>query len=328
MKQICLGLILIAGGVHAVAAEKMPAAEFQELLRTVSNWQRWGSDDQLGTLNLVTPDVRRAAAREVREGVSVSLARIAETKAAIDNNSPYSHTMLGVGTEVAEGEPYRSGFGADRIAVSHHGFVHSHIDALAHIFNDGSMYNDFPQQLVTPKGASVLSVINLRHGVLTRGVLVDIPALLGKQWLDHEDVIDLDMLERWERASKVRIRPGDAVLFYTGHWARRDVLGPWDPMLGVAGVHPRVARLLKSRDVAIVGSDATLDALPSLVDGAGFPMHTLAIVAMGMPILDALDLEALSKEARARMRTTFLLQFAPLPVDGATGSPVNPIATF
>ncbi len=330
MKQTWIALILLTCLTNASAStpRQITADEFRQLMQSVSNWKRWGDTDQLGTLNLITPAVRRAAAAEVRAGVSVSLARTAEKSAAVDNNSPYSHTMLGVGTKVADGAPYVSGFGADRIAVSHHGFAHSHIDALAHIFYDGKMYNGYSQEQVSPQGAAVNSVLNMKHGVLTRGVLVNIPALLGKKWLDNNDIIDAQLVQRWEDENEIRIRAGDAVLFYTGHWARRDALGPWDPMQGIAGVHPDVATFLKARDVAIVGSDATLDALPSAVEDSAFPFHSLAIVAMGMPILDALDLEALSLEANRLDRLTFMLQFAPLPVDGATGSPVNPTATF
>lgn len=330
MKKIWIAMCLVGCSTVATADNRfeVSAGEFQRLMQSVSNWQRWGENDQLGTVNLITPAVRRAAADEVRDGISISLARTAETAEAVDNSSPYSHTMLGVGTEVPAGAPYVSGFGADRIAVSHHGFVHSHIDSLAHIFHDGHMYNGYPQERVTPDGAAVNSVLNMKHGVLTRGVLVNIPALLGKQWLDNDDVIDRKLVEHWEAENRTRIRAGDAVLFYTGHWGRRDALGPWNPMEGISGLHPDVATLLKERDVAIVGSDATLDALPSVVEGSAFPLHALTIVAMGMPILDALDLEALSEASRERRRSTFMLQFAPLPVDGATGSPLNPIATF
>lgn len=301
---------------------------FDAWMEAASNWGRWGPDDELGTLNLITPEVRRAAAREVVDGVSVSLARTAETVAAVDNQWPFGHAMIGVGTPVTEGDGLTTGWGADRFEVSYHGFVHTHIDALCHLFHDGRMYNGYPQTLVSPEGAAKLSVLNMKDGILTRGVLIDVPRLLKVPFLDNDYTIAVEALDRWESESGVEIRAGDAVLFRTGRWAQRDAEGPWDPMKSSAGVRPEVALWLKERDVALVGSDTAIDALPSRVEGSAFPFHELAIVAMGMPILDSLDLETLSAEAAARKRNTFMLQLAPLAVAGATGSPVNPVATF
>jgi kynurenine formamidase len=325
-------LLLILCSAATAYGESKPAQIDREAFETwfdeLSNWGRWGADDQLGTLNLVTPDVRRAAAREVSEGVSVSLARDVEKTLTVDNPEPFGHTMTGVGTRVAGDDGLRHGYGADRFEVNFHGFVHSHIDALCHVFHNGFLYNGSPQRKVTPDGAEVLSVLNMKNGILTRGVLIDLPRLLQVPFLDDDHVITVGELNRWESETKTRIRPGDAVVIRTGRWLKREAKGAWDPMTGSAGVHPRVAYWLKQRDVALIGSDTAMDALPSLVEGSPFPFHELAIVAMGMPILDSLDLEALSIAALEAERNHFMLHVAPLAVGGATGSPVNPIATF
>lgn len=332
MRTIVACVLLLCAAAASMPAEaereRIDEETFEAWFDELSNHGRWGEGDQLGTLNLITPEVRRATAAEVTAGVSVSLARTAEKTEAIDNPSPFGHEMLGVGTPVAEVDGLIYGFGADRFTVSFHGFAHSHLDALCHIFHRGKLYNGFSQERVTPQGAEVLSVLTMKDGILTRGVLIDLPALLDVPYLDDGHVITVEELERWETATNSRIRPGDAVLLRTGRWQKRGAEGPWDPMAGAAGVHPRVAYWLKARDVALVGSDSAMDALPSLVEGYPFPFHDLSIAGMGMPILDSLDLEALSATAARMRRNYFMLHVAPLAVGGATGSPVNPIATF
>ncbi|MGH7139709.1 MAG: hypothetical protein ACREHD_28550, partial [Pirellulales bacterium] len=111
-------------------------------------------------------------------------------------------------------------------------------------------------------------------------------------------------------------------------WTRREVEGPWDVMKDSAGLHASCLPWLKKRDVALIGSDLALDVLPSRVEGFPQPVHWVCIVAMGMPILDNCDFEELSEQANTCKRWSFMLTVAPLAVEGATGSPVNPLATF
>lgn len=332
MMRTTVACVLLLSALSSTIAEaereRVGGKTFEAWFDELSNRGRWGTSDQLGTLNLITPEVRRAAAREVTAGVSISLARRAEKTGAADNPSPFGHQMLGVGTPPTDGDGLMHGFGADRFEVSFHGFTHSHVDALCHIFHRGKLYNGFSQERVTPQGAEVLSVLTMKDGILTRGVLVDLPGFLDVPYLEDRHVITVDELERWESETNSRIRPGDAVVIRTGRWLKRSQEGPWNLMTGAAGVHPRVAYWLKARDVALVGSDSALDALPSLVEGYPFPFHNLAVAGMGMPILDSLDLEALSEIAARMKRNHFMLHVAPLAVEGATGSPVNPIATF
>ncbi len=297
-------------------------ADVDAWMELLSNWNRWGADDQLGTLNLITPAKRRAAAALVRDGVSISLAHPADTEPGPDNGSPYVHIMHSNGVE---GDGPWCG---DEFHIEYHGYAHTHLDALCHMFIDGKLYNGYPKESVGPNGATQLGVHHMQNGIFTRAVLVDVPVVRGEEFLEPGTAIVPSDLEAWERETGLRIGSGDAVFIRTGRWAYRAKHGAWRVGRSSAGLHASCVPWLRQRNIALLGSDAASDVLPSRVDGVSHPVHQLAIVAMGMPILDNCDLEVLSREAQARGRWEFLLTTAPLPVQGATGSPVNPIATF
>ena len=288
--------------------------------RPFSNWNRWGSDDQLGALNLITADKRIQAAALVKEGHSISLAHDAE-KEKTDDSPPFLHKMLETGANSQTGA-------SDIYSVQYHGFTATHIDALCHVFWKGRMYNGFSQKEVTNSGAEKLAINRARNGIFTRAVLVDLARLDNRKFLASDRAITPEDLEAWEKKFKTRILPGDAVLFRTGRWARRAAEGSWKIMEGSVGLHVSCLPWLKKRDIAVAGSDLAIDVMPSQVQGIVLPVHLVLIVGMGVHILDNLDLEALSEFAAARKRWDFLLTVAPLPVEGGTGSPVNPIATF
>lgn len=294
--------------------------DFNRWMTELSNWGRWGKDDQLGALNLVTPEKRKRALTLVREGISVSLARELEKEKAVDNGSPFQHWMDRAGTN-------NPGYScADTFKVSYHGMAHTHIDSLCHMFYQGRMYNGYPQTMVTSDGAGQLGVQNLKAGIVSRGVLIDMALLKGVDFLEPGTPIYPEDLDAWERKTGLKVTAGDIVLVRTGRWARRARLGPWSGKY--AGLHGSCARWLKERDVAVLGSDAASDVLPSGVDEVAMPIHQLCLVAMGTWILDNCDLEAVSLEAKRQGRWEFMLLVAPLAVPGGTGSPVNPIAVF
>lgn len=311
----------IAAEPDAASRPKLKKADVEAMMKSLSNWGRWGADDELGALNLITPEKRKAAAALVTDGVTVSLARNA-TKILSGDASPFRHRM----TTLPGPEDITSA--GDEYCVAYHGFTQTHLDALCHLFYKGHMYNGFPQSEVTARGAAKLSVANARQGIFTRCVLMDMPRLLGVRYLKAGRPIYPEDLDAWEKAAGVKVESGDAVLIRTGSWARWDVEGPWEIEKGTAGLHASCLPWLKQRDVAVVGSDLALDVLPSQVEDFPMPVHWTVVVYLGMPILDNCDLEALSEAANARKRWAFLLTVAPLVVEGGTGSPINPLATF
>lgn len=292
------------------------ADEYDALFQQVKNWGRWGPADQLGAANLVTEAKRRQAAGLARLGVTVSLAHNPITEPAEDNASPFEHTM-------------NRGFTTDTYRVSYHGYAHSHLDALCHILYKDQTYNGYPRAEVnTEKGCLRLSIDNLKQGVITRGVLLDLPRLKGAPWLEPGTAVYQEDVEAWEKQAGVKVGPGDAILLRTGRWARREKLGPWPVGRSAAGFHASIATWLKARDVAFAGSDAASEVMPSGVDGVNLPVHTLMITALGIHILDNQDLERLAETAARLKRWEFQLVINPVPVTGGTGSPLNTLAVF
>ena len=297
----------------------MATADVLALHTSLSNWGRWGDDDQLGALHLVTPEVTAAAAATVRSGHTVSCARTLNTQPAADNPVPVAHHMIGTATE---------GWGADYLALAPHGFATSHIDALCHVMHEGRLFNGYPAETVTAHGATRLGIHHLNGGVVTRGVLLDIPALRGLDALEPGDAVFPEDLEAAEARAGVVVRPGDALLVRTGRWRWRDEHGPWDLGSLAAGLDASCLPWLRERDVAVLGSDGVSDVLPSRVEAVVMPIHTVVIVAMGVHLLDNLDLDALAGTCAAEERWGFLFVVAPLVLRRGTASPVNPIAVF
>jgi kynurenine formamidase len=321
---VLCGLIFSASAALQTASsqQKLSKADVDRLMNELSNWGRWGKDDQLGAINLITPAKRKQAAALVKEGVSVSLARDTNTESAADNSDPYEHSMTlsGVGN--------RGQFSLDKIGVSYHGYQHTHLDALCHMFWQGKMYNGFSQEEVTRKGAEKLSIHNLKQGIFTRGILIDLAKFKGVPYLEPGTAIYPEDLDAWEKKTGVKISAGDVIFIRTGRWARRAARGAWNIGVNSAGLHASCARWIKQRDVAILGSDAASDLLPSGIPEVSHPIHQLVLVAMGVHIFDNCDLEALSEACSKRNRWEFLLTAAPIAVVGGTGSPLNPVATF
>lgn len=297
----------------------LSAAELAGFHRTLSNWGRFGERDQLGALNTITPEKRAAAARLVRVGRSVGCARPLPTQPAADNPNPVAHHMTGTHSE---------GYGGDYFAMAPHGFATSHIDALCHIFHDGRIYNGYASESVTAHGALELGIHELRDGIVSRGVLLDVPRARGVAYLDAGAPIFPEDLERAEAAAGLRVEAGDVLFVATGRWELRAARGPWDARRELAGLDARCLPWLHERGVAALGSDGVSDVIPSRIEGAGLPIHTVGIVAMGLHLLDNLDFTALAATCAELRRWEFLLTIAPLVLERGTASPVNPIATF
>jgi kynurenine formamidase len=329
MKRRLCSVVLLACGLSVALVGQTPpraprnAAEFDELFERVSNWGRWGKDDQLGSANLVTASKRKQAIALAKDAVSVSLAHNPLTERAEDNASPFEHSM-----NPSVSRPLQLSL-VDTYKVSYHGYAHSHLDALCHILYKDRTYNGYARADVeTERGCAKLSIDNLKNGIITRGILLDIPRLKNLPYLDPGAAVYTEDLEAWERKTGVRIATGDAIFLRTGRWARRERLGPWNVAQNAAGIHASVAPWIKARGIAFIGSDVALDVLPSRVEGVTLPVHILMITALGINLLDNQDLEALADTAAKLSRWEFMLTVAPVPVTGGTGSPVNAIATF
>ncbi|WP_426368025.1 cyclase family protein [Streptomyces sp. E-08] len=283
-------------------------------------------DGRWGALRHVTPERVVAAVAEVRLGRTVSLAAPIETVPGPDDPEPAVHRMTGPAPDDLGAQGLH--FATDRFAMNVHGDADSHLDALCHVVFDGELYGGVPAGTVTPEGARALSVGLVADGIVGRGVLLDVPRLRGVPWLEPGDQVTWDDLSAAEAAQGVRVGPGDLLFVRVGHRLRRTELGPWDAATARAGLHPTAVGFLAERKVAVLGGDGNNDTAPSPVRGISFPVHVLAIHAMGIPLMDYLQFEDLVAVCAQAGRWSFLCAVAPLRLPGATGSPVNPIAVL
>ena len=324
MSFMACGVVLMSQTSTAPASSSRPLvtkAEYERWQTELSNWGRWGKDDELGTLNLVTAAKRARAAALVKDGVAVSLASNAETEKGVDVPCPVEWAMV---TATASAATDRIGYPCI------HGAGTTHLDSFAHVFFGGKMWNGYPvERLVTKDGgASKNSILTMKNGIVTRGVLYDIPRLKGVPYLEPGTRIFAEDLEAWEKMAGVKAMAGDALLLRWGRWARRSALGPWPINEAMAGLDNSVIPWLKKRDIAILGWETPDYAPHPPGDLAPSSLHNFVLTILGVHLLDRADFDAVSAAAAARKRWEFMLMIAPLPIPRGTGSPVNPIAMF
>jgi kynurenine formamidase len=290
----------------------------------LSNWGRWGPGDELGTLNLIdTQQVRRAAER-VSSGETISCARTIGPSARTAH--PPMHFMISSG----EGAPESSyGFAEDWIGMAFHGFTVTHLDCPSHVFWCRQMYGGRPSNLVsTARGAAACSVeVAAAYGIVSTGVLLDVPRALDTTWLEPGHAITPAELEACEQAQGVQAATGDILLIRTGRDVRAAEFPTWDLSTdGAPGLHASCLPWLRERGIAVLGSDAVNDVRPSGFDALVGPIHAVGIVAMGLWLIDNAHFEELARACAVRQSWAFMLCIAPLKLQRATGSPVNPIA--
>jgi kynurenine formamidase len=262
-----------------------------------------------------------SAMRLVRNGIVVSLAHAEPTVAAAD--VPAAGLFRRTTNNITDGGT------TDTYQVSYHGQTVAHIDTWCHFFEDGLMYNGVPvkENLSNETGCVKGSVMNWRDGVTTRAVLYDMTQLKGVEYVDPMTPIRRADLEAWEKKVGVRIGPGDIPLLYIGRWKRRAALGPWTGQ--VAGFYPDTIPWMHERLPAFLGHDFNIDWNPRPGwEGMRNPIHVAVLNWIGINIVENLDLEQVAATARKLNRYEFAITFAPLPVEGGTGSPVNPLAIF
>jgi kynurenine formamidase len=338
-KKVVRGLMMGAGALAfslflGSLAQTAPAApktisneaEFKQAMKDLSNWGRWGKDDELGAANFITPAKRKQAAGLVKEGITVSMEHPIFQEDVIDGNGHLERTVVYA----------RPTGAADKYSftATYHGSHYSHLDALnCHMMMDGQGYNGRTLEDVKaadgcPKG----SITALKDGVVTRAILFDATLLPGKApkgWLEPGTAIHREDLEALEKIEKVKVSEGDIILLYTGRWKRREALGPWKTSEGVAGYHADVAYFLKDRSVSFIGEDEWNDVSPTTFPQTmGLPMHQLALISLGVNIFDNLDLDRVAETAKRLNRYEFMFSAAPLRIEKGMGSPLNPIAIF
>ena len=335
MRILMIGLIVLGAGISIPyarsASNGRPAManeeDFRRAMKELSNWGRWGADDELGAANLITPAKRKQALALAKEGVTISLAHDVVQEKAADAPNILERTLGDV----------RPNGTADRYQYTgtYHGVIHSHLDAVdCHMMVDGKGYNGRAMEDIVATGGCPKGNINaLKDGIVTRAILFDGTRLPGKAapqgWLDPGTAIHREDLEELEKLEHVKVSPGDVILLYTGRWKRRAALGPWPNTTGFAGYHADVAYFLKERGVSFIGGDGPNDVSPTgLPPTVTNPLHRLALVAMGVSIFDNLDFERAIEQAKRLNRYEFLFSAAPLRIEKGTGSPLNPLAIF
>ncbi len=305
--------------------------EFDEMFEAVKNWGRWGSDDQLGTLNYLTSAKVAAAATMVRSGRQVSMAIPMNTSAGPDNPNPVLRYVVR-GHDIATSSPET--FATDFVGLAFHGDCHTHMDALCHIAYRGRVYNGrSAHEVMTSAGAASLDVTGYANGLVGRGVLLDVPRFRGVSWLEPGEAVTRAELEAVEQAQGVSLGEGDILVLRTGHHRRRLELGAWNNQYppageGKAGLHVDTIPWMHERRIAAFLPDGDGETVPSNVEGVRYPIHPLQITAMGMLAADNLQLEDLASACDEEGRHEFMVIGLPLRLPGATGSPWNPIAIF
>jgi kynurenine formamidase len=301
----------------------MTEASFRELYDRLRASRPWGPEDRRGALNYLTPALVLAAMGEVRLGRTVSLEAPVEDRVTKDNPDPAHHPMTGTADDA---KPSGVSFAMDRLEMNVHGNADSHMDALCHVMYDGTLYNGVPASTVSSKGAAELTIEVAADGVVGRGVLLDIPRLHGVPWLEPGEFVTADELVAAEQAQQVRVGQGDLLFVRVGHRRRRNELGPWDAASARAGLHPTAMEFVADRQVAVLGSDSNNDTAGNAAETVDFPVHVLAINALGVHLLDYLQFSELVPACEQAGRWSFLCIIAPLRLHAGTGSPVNPIA--
>ena len=312
----------------------LTTAGIEAYLTSLSNWGRWGDDDRIGTLNLITDEVRVAAASTIRTGRAVSLSRPIDAlnPDPLDSGFALVQRFMTL-NEVADnvGRELRYEAVTEYVGIGAHG-SNTHVDGLAHYSWDGENYNGFAKgDTNSLHGARSLSMDQAEHGFITRGVLLDIAALHRVPWLERGHAVTPDELLAAELRQGVTVRPGDALIVHTGNAAAILSEGPDGDGLSArqAGLHASCLPFLRERDVAVLGNDGVQDVQPS---GFGLdflrPIHTVALVALGLWLIDNMNLTELAEAGREEDRWDFFFAALPWRMKGVTSSATNPVAVF
>jgi kynurenine formamidase len=304
-------------------------AAFTDIAKRVNNWGRWGADDEIGTLNLITDEVVREAATSVRSGRRVPLALPLQQDGVQTGMMPGRvnplHAMVQINQEI---------FGPGTVACSDDAVTMglqaaTHWDALTHVSHSGRIYNGRPAATITPHGGAAFAGIDKARHIVSRGVLLDIPRALGlgADRLPGNHAVTPEDLDAAEELAGTRVRAGDIVLVRTGQIQVYLAGDKHAYAFPSPGLSLRTPEWFHARDVAAVANDTlTFEIFPPEVEDLWLPVHALDLVEMGMPQGQNWNLEELSTACGQLGRYGFLLSAMPEPFVGATGTPVAPIA--
>lgn len=305
--------------------------------KALSNWGRWGPDDELGSWNLVTPEKVIEAASCVRTGkvfsLSLPFGPSGPSRDPIPGRGNAIHLMQMTGTDVAAGVQDKAFSGSGKFAddwVIMNLSTSTQWDGFCHVFHEGQAYNGVSSTAVSSWGARRNSVTALKDRIATRGVLLDLPRVAGQDWCEPGVPIQPEDLTDAVDAHGVEIRPGDAVLIRTGQLAQVRASGDWTGYAGTGkapGLGVRCGRWLAEREIAAVATDTWgLEVLPYETPDTLAPLHQIILTHCGISIGEMFDLEALAADCAADGVHEFLLVAPVLVLDGAVNSPVNPQA--
>lgn len=306
-------------------------AEFLELLERLSNWGRWGPDDELGALNYITATKRVEAAGLVRRGenfpLGIPITGGHGPQGGAGGRSNPLHFMTATGNDPTNAVPLGgdAGYTDDFLGIAVQGGTQW--DALCHIFYAGKMYNDFPASAVTSAGASRNGIDKVHAEFVSRGVLLDIARLKGVDCLEPGYPITTADLLAAESAQGVEFGEGDILLVRTGQMGTTEDFTDWS-RFGAAepGLHFETAELLDDRRVAAVAADNMMVEASAHLAGYYVPFHMLALVNLGIHLGEFWYLEDLAQDCAGDGVYEFMLVAQALPITGATGTPVNPLA--
>jgi len=288
-----------------------------------SNWGRWGEEDELGTLNLLTPERVLAALRLPKTGKTYSLS-IPIQRSGVPNldyrGIPQRLTMMNHEDEAmarANGGAPGVGANEDQLIMPSH--TSTHMDALCHVYSENKIYNGFPAEVTPYSGAAKCSIDNV-GGIVGRGILIDVAASKGVDVLEPGYVITAGDLREALNAQGLEIQPGDLVLIRTG-WLE-DYMANQGAMMPQPGIGLEAATFLAEKDVALVGSDnAAIESIP-FDQNVYLGGHIILLVDHGIHLIEHLDLAGLSADKCYE----FLLTVGALKITGGTASPVSPVA--
>ena len=281
------------------------------MYRERRNWGRWGTDDQVGAVNLITPEKKAAAAQLVTSGRSVSLSRVFQPEQQFVRKAD-----LGGG----------SGYVMDYYGFIYHGATITHIDALCHIWDtDGMWQGRRHDDEIDTGGANFGDITAWSDGIITKGVLLDVPRHRGEPHATAERPVEGAELEAIAHAQGVTVEPGDALLVHSGWRAFQDTRAREGQGVSGPGLHPSCAEFVRDHDVSLLGWDL-MDARGSGY-GMAWPVHGV-LHNFGVALLDNAELEPLAAACAEEGRYEFMFMLLPLKVARGTGSPANPVAMF